>query len=36
MDKYLNLDSFHAVDFVKKSEIEQVQAEIIKARKMLE
>lgn len=36
MDKYLNLDSFHAIDFVDKQDIEHVQADIIKARKMLE
>jgi len=36
MEKYLNLDSFHAIDFVDKSGIEPVQAEIVKARKMLD
>jgi len=36
MDKYLHLDTFHAIDFVDKKDIEQVQADIVKAKKMLE
>ncbi|MGI6393050.1 MAG: glucose-6-phosphate isomerase [Candidatus Izemoplasmatales bacterium] len=36
MEKHLNLDSFHAIDFVDKQEIENIQTDITKARKMLE